>query len=134
MANKIFFDRHDGLDCLSHSVNNSMTVVTELVILPPSLKLDGNLSVEGNSVEHWAILDFTGDEHDNLTNFIEALRHKFTSLGINMEQPLKIFRLENSDSLRELLSRIKTINGRRLQLLLCIMSKSNKVYKLLKSV
>jgi hypothetical protein len=64
-----------------------MTVVTGRVIIPPSLKLDGNLSVEGKSVEHWAILDFTGDEHDNLTNFIEALRHIFTRLGINMEQP-----------------------------------------------
>jgi len=109
-----------------------MTAVTGRVIIPPSLKLDGNLSVEGKQVEHWAILDFTDVEHDNITNFIEALRHKFTSLGINMEQPLKIFKLENSDSLGELLSRIKTINGRRLQLLLCLMSKNNTVYKLLK--
>lgn len=61
-----------------------MTVVTGRVIIPPSLKLDGNLSVEGKPVEHWAILDFTDDEHDNITNFIEALRHKFTSLGINI--------------------------------------------------
>ncbi|CAI8617442.1 unnamed protein product [Vicia faba] len=149
----------DILQDFGMDVIPSMTNVTGRVIEPPILKLGdpngrsgtmelrlekchwnlvGRSMVDGKSVEHWGILDFTsqGSNHKfNHDQFVKDLKIKYNMLGIDMKDPVfyeesEMKKLGDYNSLSKLLERIN--RQPRLQFLLCVMDKRVEGYKRLK--
>lgn len=147
-------------------VNKNMEVVTGRVIGPPVLKvgasngqifrlrvdndkrqwnLNDKLVVEGQSIERWAVLDFSDSERGffklDYRSFISKLMSRCRRMGIRMEEPLlyqpaAMKQLSRSDTLLELLDGTNEEacwRGKgRLQLLVCVMSRRDNGYKHLK--
>ncbi|CAK8577355.1 unnamed protein product [Lathyrus sativus] len=149
----------DILQDFGMEVIPSMTNVTGRVIQPPDLKLGdpngrgGTMKlrvekchwnlveksmVDGKTVEHWGILDFTskGSRHKfNHYQFVTDLKAKYKKLAIDMKDPVlyeesEMRILGDYNSLSRLLERINC--KQRLQFLLCVMDRRDEGYKCLK--
>ena len=95
--------------------------------------------VEGVSLKHWAVLDFSGNGSDRLDNFITKLVARCKNLGMEMAPPMlsqtaRMRDLSSVASLTPVLNRVhkealQKCEGNKLQLLLCVMSKKDAGYK-----
>ncbi|KAK1375700.1 Argonaute protein group [Heracleum sosnowskyi] len=156
------FIKNFGMD-----VVKNMTSVVGRIISPPDLKLATsagkiqvikvdkekcqwnllkNSVVDGKSVDHWALIDFSlFDRYNRLDkdNFVRSLRVRCKNLGIEMAEPhacraTDMHAFTDVNRLRELLETVIDEARRKskgqLQIVLCVMSGKHPGYKYLKWV
>ncbi|XP_077253370.1 protein argonaute 2-like [Tasmannia lanceolata] len=146
------------------TVSKEMTEVTGRVLKQPSLKLRDtrdqysqlipqgdcqwnllhNKVLEGKQIERWAILDFTKESFIKkqliVQPFVQYLANKCNKLGIRIKdtplfyQPSNMNVLNNPNQLYELLNHVHQRAGRRLQILICVMTERHNGYKNLKRI
>ncbi|CAA0823836.1 Protein argonaute 2 [Striga hermonthica] len=140
-----------------------MSSVRGRIIHPPKLRLGGaeqvgvdaekcqwNLLgkslVQGKPIDRWALIDFTeGDKYNwlDVGPFVDTLIKRFHQLKIKMKEPLvyrytrmqefsSVQRLENL--LNNVVQESARVDKEKLQLIVCVMSKRDDGYKLLKWV
>ncbi|XP_034698816.1 protein argonaute 2-like [Vitis riparia] len=146
------------IDSFGIGVDKNMTEVAGRVIEPPELKLGGKLNkmtverdrcqwnlvgkmvVKGIPVDHWAVVDFSGQEQYNRQNtnqFISRFIRRCEKLGIQTKDPLfcetaSMHAFRVFPVLRELLNKVYKKARCKLQILVCVMARKDAGYGYLK--
>ena len=146
------------IDSFGIGVSKNMTEVAGRVIEPPELKLGGKLNkitverdrcqwnlvgkmvVKGIPVDHWAVVDFSGQEQYNRQNtnqFISRFIRRCEKLGIQTKDPLfcetaSMHAFRVFPVLRELLYKVYKKARCQLQILVCVMARKDAGYGYLK--